>query len=149
LQDIQHQGRLPPSTAPLDWSLLRTCLRSKQWQPAAKGTLLQLYSGHLLTRTWAYERGYPVAPHCPCGQVDDPPHRLRGCTHTVEAKTPVTAEQLTTLLQRIPRPSPGIYPPSPFSLTGNPRRRQILHGILHGRFSVTAHVNMLTIPTLQ
>jgi hypothetical protein len=107
--DELHQGRLLAGTPPLDWGRLRTALRSRRWQPAAKGVLLQAYSGHLVSRTWAFKQGYPLDPYCPCGQVDDPPHRLQGCEHTHKAKQSWEPKDLEQAICHLARPRPTAY----------------------------------------
>jgi hypothetical protein len=109
-QDHQHQRRLPGTAPTLDWHLLRKLVRSKEWNPSAKGTLLQLYAGNILARSWAYEHGYPVDPRCPCGHIDDAPHRLGGCEHTRVAKEPITPEDTVQLVGRLERPVPATRP---------------------------------------
>jgi hypothetical protein len=45
-----------------------------------------------------------MAPHCPCGAVDDLPHRLLGCHDTQVNPHPITPHDTTQLLARIEGP---------------------------------------------
>jgi hypothetical protein len=108
-RDFEHrvdrlcQQKWPEHTPPLDWPRLRSLLRRKQWAPTAKKVLLQLLPHFLPTRSWLHARGHPLAPTCPCGQLDDLAHRLGGCTYLGEG-VPYTAAQVQQALLRLPRP---------------------------------------------
>jgi hypothetical protein len=54
--DRVHQTRHPPETPWFDWPRLRRFLRShcSHWRPAYKSVLLQLFAGHIPTRSWAH-----------------------------------------------------------------------------------------------
>jgi hypothetical protein len=104
IQDERHQARLPLQVAPLDWPFLRQALKSRKWPPGSKSALLQLFAGLIPTRSWAYEKGHAIDPRCPCGLIDDPPHRLQGCSHTQVAANSITPEALQRSLARLPRP---------------------------------------------